>query len=505
MSPALRPFVLAACVAYFVAIVIVAAWAGRRTRSAGDFFVAGRRIGLVVAALATMSAAFSGFLFIGGPGLTWRLGAGSLFIVLPVGFTSGLLCWSVARRLRLLAEIDEIYTIPDAIRRRFGSPAAQAAAAVAILAGTVGYLAAQILALGVISETVFSTRDALGTWSLPVVTVAGMLVVLAYSTAGGMLAGVYTDVVQGGLMLVAAGGVLWCALSATGGPSRLVGSIAADPRFGPAFLEPFGRAPAATGLGLFFVFSIGTLGQPHLLHKFLMLRDPRDLRAMPAVLGASQSLCIVLWLAVGLAVPALVAQGAMAPLTAPDDATPAFVARFTPPLLAGIVFAGAIAAIMSTADSLVNIGAAALVRDLPRAAGRRVPDELRSGRLATAGLMLAATVLALAWGDLVALLGTPASGIFPAALAPALAVGLHWKRVGPRAATASIVCGLAVHLALESLARLGTFSGTGAALPGVVPGALALAVSFLVLLGVAMIERDGAADRDEPLRTVLDA
>ncbi len=507
MTPAARGLMLGLTVGYFALMLLIGVWAARRTHGPREFFVAGGRLGLLVTGLATMSAAFSGFLFIGGPGLTYRLGIASLFICLPVGFTSGLLCWVVGGRLRLLAEIGEVYTIPEALGRRFRSRGVRAAAAVAVLVGIVGYLGSQMLALGIMTEMIFGTREMFGAWSLPVATGCGMLIVLAYSTAGGMLAGVYTDVVQGGMMVVTAVAVFACALAAGGGPGAIAEAIVGDPRFGAAFLEPFGRAPVQTALGLFFVFSIGTLGQPHLLHKFLMLDDPRSLRYMPAVLGGSQSACILLWLGIGLAVPALVARGALPALSRPDDATPAFVLGFAPPLLAALVFSGVLAAIMSTADSLVNIGSAALVRDLPRAFGTRLRSELRWGRAATVALLLAAAALALTYGDLVALLGTFAFGTMGAALAPVLALGLNWQRVGRRAATASIVTGLVTTLGLEFLARQSFLPGLPRPplVAGALPGAVALATSFLVLIAVAAFER-GERDlaKDDPVRAVLE-
>jgi Na+/proline symporter len=425
-----------------------------------------------------MSAALSGFVFLGGPGLTYRLGVGSLFIVVPVGFTAALLAWTLGKRLRLLAAAREVFTLPDAVGARYGSRAAAGAAAAAIVVGTVGYLGAQLLALGRLVEAIFGTRELLGPWSLPAATAAGLLVVLFYSVAGGMVAGVYTDLFQGSLMMAAATAVFVYALHAGGGPGAIAAAIAGSERFGPAFLDPFGTVPAATALGLFFVFGVGTLGQPHMLHKFFMLDDPRKLRWMPLALGGSQILCLSIWLGVGLAVPALVARGRLAPLAHPDDAAPLFLLGFTPPLLAGLAFAGVLAAIMSTANSFVNLGSAALVRDLPRAFGRRLGDELRWGRAATVGVAVGAAALAWAYDDLIALLGTFAFGTFAAALAPALAVGLNWRRVPAAAATASISTGLAANLALELLARRTPLPG------GAPPSAVALAASFTVLFAV---------------------
>ena len=93
-----------------------------------------------------------------------------------------------------------------------------------------------------------------------------------------------------------------------------------------------------------FVFGVGVLGQPHMLHKFYMLDDPRKLKWIPLVFGSTQGLCFLVWIGVGVAVPALVADGQLPPLDHPDAATPLFLLQFAPKVLAGIVFAGILAA-----------------------------------------------------------------------------------------------------------------------------------------------------------------
>jgi Na+/proline symporter len=494
------PAVIWIAVLYLAAVVGIGFWAARRTRSAKDFFIAGQGIGLLVTALAATSAAFSGFVFIGGPGLAYRIGLASMFICIPIGFTSGLLCWVVAKRLRLLAGVREVYTIPDMIRCRYGSRLAAGLAALAVIVGTVGYLGAQLQALGILIEAVFGTKALLGAWSLPAAMAFGTLVVLVYATAGGMVAGVYTDVFQGTLMMGAAVAVFFYALEAGGGLERMARTIAASEAFGPDHLDPLGATPLVTAAGLFFVFAVGTLGQPHMLHKFFMLDDPRKLKWMPLAIGLSQSLCLLIWLGLGLAVPALVAGGRLAPLAHPDEAAPQFLLGFAPPLLAGVVIAGILAAIMSTADSFVNIGAAAIARDLPRALGTRVADELRWGRVAGVALTTAAAIFAFHYGDLIALLGTFAFGTFAAALAPAIAVGLNWRRVTGAAASASIATGMAVNLLVEFLGRQTSFAALPKPpfVPGVVPAAAAMAASFTVLFAVTWASRRRAPAALDP-------
>ncbi len=496
-----HPAILGVCALYLAVNLAVGVWSFGRTRSARDFFIAGQSLGLLVTGLATMATAFSGFVFIGGPGLTARLGAASFLIWLPVGFTSGLLCWTVGKRLRLLAEAPEVLTLPDALRLRYGSRWVAGLGALAVILGTVGYLGAQVQALGVVFEAL--SGGALS--GIPAMA-AGAAVVVAYTAAGGMIAAAYTDAVQGLWMAAAAVGISIFALRSAGGAAGLLAALTGPEGPGASFLDPLGGPGGASAMGLFFLFGVGVLGQPHLLHKFFMLGDPRRLRWLPLVLGGAQSVALLVWPAVGLAVPALVALDRMPAPAAPDATTPSFLLAFTPDLLTGTAIAGVLAAVMSTASSLLSIGAAALVRDLPRACGRTPRAELGRGRIAVVLLAVAAVGFSHAYGGLVALLGTFAFGTFAAALAPVLAVGFNWPRVGARAAAASMIVGLVLQPLLELAARGALGPPAGWAPAGAVPSATALAASFTTLFAVAWLSPARPAEREDPLlAAVLEA
>ncbi len=491
----LQPWALAFGALTLVAMLALGAWAAGRTRDLRDFYVAGQSLGLAVTALGTMSAAFSGFVFLGGPGLTYRMGVAALFICLPLGFTGAMLCWVLAGRLRRLAAAREVFTVPDALLARFDSRAVSGAAAVAVLVGTLAYLGAQLQALALVVEAVFGLRELAGEGAPLLAMALGLAVVLAYSVAGGMVAGAWTDAVQGFLMMVAAVAVFAVALGRGGGVSGIVEAVTASPDFGPGFFDPFATAPVLTVAGFFLVFGVGTLGQPHMLHKFYMLDDVRKLRWMPLALGGSQLICVLVWLGIGLAVPALVASGAMEALTNPDEAAPRFLLEQVPPWLAGFVFAGVLAAVMSTADSFLNVAAAALVRDLPVALGRRPPVGLATSRAAVVAVGIGAALFSLGYRDLIALLGTFAFGMFGAALAPVLAVGFNWRRVSAAAALASIVTGTTVHLGLEAWRRIEGLPPLPLA-PGALTGTVSFAASLAVLLIVSGLSGPQPLDPD---------
>lgn len=507
MTPLIeQPWLALASAVSLVVVVAIGLWSSGRTQSAKDFFVAGRGVGLWVIAMATMTAAFSGFVFLGGPGLTYRIGIASLFIIVPVGFTSGLLCWVLAKRLMMLADLDEVFTIPDALSLRFRSTLTTALGSIAILIGTIGYLAAQLLALGILIEAILGTRQLFGEWSLFVALSLGLGILVFYSVLGGMMAGVYTDLVQGAVMLLGSLLVFGQTLRAGGGLGGMTTSIMASDAMA-GFFDPFGRVSFSVALGFFFVFGVGVLGQPQMVHKFLMLERVEQLRWMPLVLGGSQVVCLLIWVGVGLVVPALVVEGRLAPLENPDGATLAFLLEFVPDALAGVVIAAALAAIMSTADSFLNIGAAVLVRDLPRLLGRPFRHQLSAGRAATVILALFAATLALNYGDLIALLGTFAFGTLAAALAPTLAIGMCWSRVGPVAASASIATGMVVNLGLEILTRVQSLpAGVEKALSGFsIPAAVALAASFSVLGLVTWVAGDRVEELPKSVREIVES
>src|SRR5256714_11675704 len=71
---AAQPAVIAVGIGYFAVIVGISVWAARRTRTASDFFVAGKGIGLVALTVASVSVSVSGFAFLGGPGFFLAVG-----------------------------------------------------------------------------------------------------------------------------------------------------------------------------------------------------------------------------------------------------------------------------------------------------------------------------------------------------------------------------------------------------------------------------------------------
>lgn len=454
---------------YLGLVIGIGLWALRRNRDARDFFLAGGRLGLLPLAFATMASVMSGFVFVGGPGLFYQVGMGSFWITISSSFTGALMAWVLARPLHRMALERGCLTIPDVVEARFSCRFSSGLASLAILLGAVGYLAVQVQALGVVLSSILGV-------SYSTAVLIGVGVLAFYCISGGMVASVYTDVVQGAIMIWATTMVFFFSLQSGGGLGSITRTIQAN---APEILSPWGTVGALGALSWFFLFAVGSLGQPHVVNKFMMIRDLRVLRYFPLILAATMLLCGLIWLGVGMAVKAHVLQGTLAPLSSPDAAVTVFLQQFAPPWLEGLVYVGIIAAIMSTSDSFANVGAAALARDLPKAFGWPLKEELLRGRLWTLALFLLAVLFSTTMETLVAYLGIVSFATFAAALAPVLAVGLNWEGATTWGVRASLLVGLLASISLETIRRMGAYSLE------VSPGALALAISLLVFLGVS--------------------
>ena len=486
-----QPAVITVGLLYFAVIVGISVWAARRTRTASDFFVAGKGIGLVALTVASVSVSVSGFAFIGGPGFVYTAGLGAMYIVLPAAVTNVMGAWVLAKRLRLLGEARGLITIPDAIGARYDSRAAQGVSAIAILVGIVGYMATNALAMGVVINSIFDVGLGWGIW-------IGMGITLAYSASGGILAGIYNDVFQGTLMGVASVLVFVFVLKFAGGLGEISRTIL---QHDPGFLSPWGKLTPLAAISFFFVFSMGSLGQPQAVHKYYMLRDPLQLKWYPLLKTVGLVLVLLLYFGVGVGVKAFVESGKLAPLASPDQATPTLLLNVTPILLAALVFSGVTAATMSAANSFINIGAAIVTHDLPIALGRRVRNELWWGRAVTVVIAIAAAITAQQSGAMVAFLGIFGWGLFSSTLVPALAVGLNWRGATKAGAIASILTGLVITLALETASYLKLFKFPA----GVTASAVAMVASFLVFFAVSWLTRVSGASRiPEDVQLVMD-
>ncbi len=483
--------ILFCVLAYMALCVAIGLWALKRTRNTSDFFMASRNLGVLITGIALFSSIMSGFGFVGGPGLVYRMGISSFWILVttPIGFA--LAFFLVAKRIRLLAELRNSISLPDIAAARYRCPKVGGLVAVAILCGVIAYLATQIRAMAFVLQEIFASNGVWGHDSVVFCVVVSCTVLVFYCVTGGIIASVYTDLFQGIVMVVVAVLIFVGAVGAIeGGMGGMMEIILKD---NAEAAGPWGTLGVLGCLSWFFLFTLGVAGQPHVVTKMMMSRKVEDARRTLPITLLGYTVTALLWIGIGMLMRAVVLNGGQAELARADDAAAVFLQSYAHPVLAGLVFAGLFAAIMSTADGFLNIGAAAIAHDIPRAlTGNAIRHELLWARVATVVLAILAAVFALQSPiQLIGQLGAFGWGVFASALVPVVGLGLNWRGGSRKAALAAIVFSLAANGGLV-IAQMAGFS-----IPyGVSGGALALMGSTLVFVGISLASRSDLLSPD---------
>ncbi|MBE8540144.1 sodium:solute symporter family transporter [Geoglobus acetivorans] len=487
------PVTVAVVIGYFVLTFAIGVYAVKRVKTAEHYFGASKLFGAFVTSIAAFASIMSGFGFVGGPGLVYALGATSLWITLAAPVSFGLGWFIIGKRVRLIAETRTIATLPDLAAARFKSDAVRGLLAIGLVLGVIAYLGTQVMAGGYVVSGLLGVN-----LETAIIIIFGITMV--YTAVAGMAASILTDFFQGLIMVVAAIGVLIFALTMTGGTEGLFTTIGQKD---PTLIDPLGRGTWVLVLMWFFVFALGGLGQPHLATKFYALKSHRDLKWGALISGGSYMLSSLLWIFVGYAALWLVIGGQIPALQKPDQAAIAFLGQL-PTWMSALVYAGLLAAIMSTASGFIAIGTAAIVRDLPMAFGKEldISKQMWWGRVVTVLLSVFAVVLGYYGKYLVAILGALGWGYFASATLPLLAVGLNWKRATREGAIASLSVALLLNIGFLFYEKV-----LGMKLPYAMPSyGVSIIVALLVMIAVSLFTKGAAEDDLDPdIRAAIEA
>lgn len=439
---------------YLVSLLVVGVITWRRMRSLDDFVLGGRRLSPFAAALSERASGESAWFLLGLPGVAYVAGFSGFWTVIGSSFGIFFSWWLIARLLNAQARKLGALTIPDYLESRFGGEGARALRFVAmgiILFFYTAYVGAQFVGAGKILDTTFGIGAANG-------MVLGALVVVVYTFMGGFLAVVWTDVVQGLLMMLVAVVLPVLGLFALGGPSGLVEAIVArtPETFGGTAEQAAGVAFGADALrmsggkvgwgflnGVVFggmMWGIGYLGQPHLLVRYMAIRSAREVEVGRRI--AVSWVLLAYW---GAAFVGIVAIGLLPDAPADrEQIMPLMALQLLPAWMAGLAIAGAIAAMMSTADSQLLVATSALVEDVYARVLRPGGDPSRLvlySRLATVGVALVALWLAFGNEDFVFEAVEYAWTGLASAFGPVLLLSLRWKGMTKEGALAGMIAG----------------------------------------------------------------
>ncbi|MBN1424498.1 sodium/proline symporter [Candidatus Fermentibacteria bacterium] len=436
---------LVGLIGYLIIIAGIGTWTWRLNRTKEDFIIGSRRLGAWVIAFSERTAAESAWLILGLSGALFSIGMLEIWTV--IGCVAGIIAsWMlVARRLRQVTEEYGAITLPQYFFKVSGRQG-QAVRVISMIIITFFfsfYVAAQFLGAGKTLHVTFGLDQSVG---MPLAAV----VVVLYTMMGGFCAVCYTDVIQGIVMLITLfimpilglfylsshGLDAFTALHAAADKASLLGGKTGWP------------ALAAVIGGLSWGF--GYCGQPHLVTKFMAINKPEAVRTSRAVAITWTVIAYTGACLVGLVGIALVYHGQFSGETIvsleadPERILPVMASFLFPAWFAGILISGAVAAMMSTADSQLLVTTSTVVEDFYSRALRREVSQRRlvtMSRLVTIAVGLVAYFLAVSSGDLIYDVVSLAWSGLGASFGPAILLTLYWRRMNGAGIVAAMVTG----------------------------------------------------------------
>ena len=477
--------------AYMVVALLVGVVAYRLTdRSAEDYYLASRTLGTVVLLFTTFATLLSAFTFFGGPNLAFAAGPEWILVMgLMDGIIFAVLWYVLGYKQWLLGKRHGYVTLGEMLGDRFGSTPLRVLVAGVSLLWLFPYVMLQQKGAG--QAIVGLTDGAVPFW----VGAGGItLFMILYVTISGMRGVAWTDTLQGLFML----SLVWVAvawvLTSIGGAGEATEALAGtNPEFlalGGGLYSP--QYIISTAVSIAF----GVTMFPQINQRFFAAGSKRVLKRTFA-----------LWpiLVVLLFVPAFMlgswAAGLGIAVPEGGNVVPAILAEYTPTWFAALVIAGAMAAMMSSSDSMLLSGSSYLTRDVYRplvdtfGSGVTASSDGRETVVARVGVVAFAILSFVASlytpGTLVQIGDTAFSGF--AQLTVPVALALYWQGTTRYGMYAGVL-GTQVFYILHVFPVVQTLAGVlglTAALPntylGWTPGIVGILLGLVLTVGVSLV------------------
>ena len=328
---------------FFLAMLLIGILSARKIGGTVSYFVADRKGTVPVITGSLVATAVGGSSTIGLAGLGYTRGlVGAWWLLVGVIGLGVLAVWFVEK-----VRAFEVFTLPEILERQYGGQAVKIVASLLIVIAWLGIVAAQILAAGKLLSVLLP-----GHFSL--VTSTAAMVFILYTILGGQYSILRTDGIQSVIIIC---GILLCffaGISAAGGLSVMAEQL---PR--SFFSFPLSAEFGWFDLGSFLIVVGATyLVGPDIYSRIFCTKDADTARRalfMTALVLMCMAFCITF---IGMAARVLL------PEISPESALPSLIMEILPAGLNGMVIAALLAAVMSSADTVLLTAGTIIVSDI---------------------------------------------------------------------------------------------------------------------------------------------
>ena len=427
-------------VGYLVVTVLLGLWQATRTKSQADFVLGGSRLPGWMLALSERATGESAWLLLGFTGFVYANGLSGIWI--GVGCLTGIsTAWIVlARKFRSEAAKYRAMTMPEYFSAKFPEKAGaiRLVSTLIITFFFVFYVGAQFAGAGKTLQATFGLDPLYG-------QIISAVAILGYASVGGFISVVAVDTLQAILMiltLIVAPVVMLAKVLA--GPTSIPQALAAAG--GGMGSLTGGAAGFAAGLLIFnnFAWFFGYLGgQPQLNARFMGMRDDRQVK-----IGRNIAVVWTILAYSGAVVIGLTSIVLFGPRAFKDTelVLPQALNTLFPWWLAAVLLAGAVAAMVSTAESMLIVAGTSISQDVYNGLIKKGAASDRTllaiSRTATLVVGALGLVLALTTQKLIYYIVSYAWAGIGCSFAPAVLLSFYWDRFGSRGVVTALVTGL---------------------------------------------------------------
>ncbi|MCX5786688.1 MAG: sodium/proline symporter [Elusimicrobia bacterium] len=452
-------------VLYLAALLGITFFTASMSETASDFVLGGKKISGLSLALSERATGESAWLILGLTGEAFLLGMQAFWFAL--GCVAGIvfIWFAMSNRLRLETEKTGALTITSLLSNRF--PGAERTigtlSSLIIIFFLLFYIEAQFYGGGKVLYDTFGIDPIWG-------TVIGSLIVVFYCMIGGFITVVATDVFQAVLMIISL--IVLPAILFFIASKNNIHVAAAIQNAGLSYSS---LTAGKTGLSAALLiisglsWALGYTGQPQLLIRMMAVRNEKDIKtakwtATAWTLIAYGGALLIGWLGFAFVNGGLIGGDSAARLADVNNKGfemifPVLVNNFITPIVAGVLLAGAISAMMSTASSEIILCSSAITQDLYGNYSKKqlsAKAALWFNRIMTLLVGLAAFIMALMVKDSVFGLVSYAWSGIGSSIGPALLLVLFWGKISRSGVVASLISGTAGTIIWKSFFEKGT-------------------------------------------------
>ncbi len=492
-------------VVYLVIMIGIGFYFGKKgDGTAEGFYLGGRKLGPLVAAMSAEASDMSSYLLMGLPGLAYISGLADVgWTAIGLGLGTYFNWLFVAKKLRRYSNNLNAFTVPDFFSRRYHDKRniLSLIAAIIIIVFFVPYTASGFKAVGTLFSTLYG-------FDYHIVMIIGAVIIVGYTVLGGFLAVSTTDLIQSIVMTVALVIMVFFGVSKAGG----VGAVIENAKSLPGYFtmsQTYDIAEnAAAPYGPLTIIStmawgLGYFGMPHILLRFMAVRDEKEVKTSRRIASVWVFISMGIAIFIGIIGNAVSKAGLIPTFTNSSDAETTIIKLadliaqhgFFAAIVAGLVLAGILACTMSTADSQLLTAGSAISQNLLQDFLHIKMKEKTSMLLARLTIVVVAAVgVILAWApdSSVFTIVSFAWAGFGAAFGPLMIFSLFWKRTNIYGAFAGMVSGGAFVFIWKFLIKpLGGVFGIYELLPAfLVSSILIVVVSLCTAKPSAEIEKE---------------